>query len=74
MAAIATLFLLLYPVCVSCNLCTSSSWMVFDNATKNCNCGDNICHVVNCTSKEVFVLQCYAMTYSEEYNTTVVRS
>ena len=57
--------------------CSATTWLVVSNKTATgCRCGKNIHRVVRCrdNAKEhtVEVLKCHAMTFSEEYNKTVV--
>ena len=67
------------------NLCQEPSacltWFYHDDTSEvstdsewNCKCGNSLRKVVKCNeiSRQVQVLQCYGMTYSDRYNTTVV--
>lgn len=68
-----SLFSILFIVHVQSLTC-STTWLYYNATFKGCRCGSKLRHVVNCNEilKEVQVLSCHAMTYSEKYNTTIV--
>ena len=48
-------------------------WFLYNNATKQCICGDDLGGVVHCESeyKSVYLLQCHCMTYDDQFRVTV---
>ena len=79
--SLLSIFLGLLPT----NICHKGSacptWFYHDDTSEvstdskwNCKCGNSLGKIVKCDeiSRQVQVLQCYGMTYSDRYNATVV--
>ena len=57
---------------------TCPMWMLINDSTNKCECGDSLNGIVSCEGdaehRRLSLLPCYCMTYSEAANTTVVGS
>ena len=53
---------------------STALWTVLNSTSGECQCGNNLEGVVHCdsVSKQISLLVCYCMSYSKDFNTTVV--
>ena len=70
--AIVSLVIMLQVAVAKCSDCPT--WMLRLNNSERCTCGDEVNYIVKCnsTTKEVYVMDCYLITYASKSHQTLV--